>query len=210
MTFSKLAAAAALGLAALGGRADASVVIDITQVAGNVVATGSGTIDLSGLTLVDSTVLGSSPQITPGEAFVVVGTPSSGQDSYSGLSGPSSFGSGSSIFGSSGSGDLLGFEEIISLLFVPASYVSGTALSGSATFDGQTFATLGLTPGTYVYKWSSDSLTVKIGTASGVIPEPSTWAMMLLGFVSLGCIALRRRASMRAATGWRGSLVDHR
>jgi hypothetical protein len=43
-----------------------------------------------------------------------------------------------------------------------------------------------LTPGKYVYTWGSgaddDSLTVNIGE----VPEPSTWAMLLLGFAGLG------------------------
>jgi hypothetical protein len=34
-------------------------------------------------------------------------------------------------------------------------YVSGTALSDMAIYSGQTFATLGVTPGTYVWKWGT-------------------------------------------------------
>jgi MYXO-CTERM domain-containing protein len=71
-----------------------------------------------------------------------------------------------------------------------------SALSGSATFNG-TLASLGLTPGTYVYTWNSspvgaalrdDSITVKIG-----VPEPSTWTMMALGFAGLGLAGFRSR-----------------
>jgi hypothetical protein len=85
------------------------------------------------------------------------------------------------------------------MLDVPAGYISGTALSGSATFADQTLASLGLTPGTYVYKWNSsaagaaledDSLTVHI---SGGIPEPSTRALMALGFAGLGVAGWRSR-----------------
>jgi hypothetical protein len=47
---------------------------------------------------------------------------------------------------------------------------------------GQTLASLGLTPGTYVYTWGTgvdaDSLTVNVEA----VPEPAIWAMMLLGF----------------------------
>jgi hypothetical protein len=68
-------------------------------------------------------------------------------------------------------------------------------MSGSSTFSGQTLASMGLTPGTYQYTWSSDSLTVKIGT----VPEPSTWAMMLLGFARLGYAGYRRAREPRAA-----------
>jgi hypothetical protein len=82
------------------------------------------------------------------------------------------------------------------LLLVPHGYTSGSPLSGSATFNDATPASLGLTPGTYTYTWNSfplrlsfqdDSLTVKIGS----IPEPSTWAMMLIGFACLGFAGYR-------------------
>jgi hypothetical protein len=45
-----LAIAASLGLLVVGGRTEASVLIDISQVGSNVVAVGSGELDLIGLT----------------------------------------------------------------------------------------------------------------------------------------------------------------
>jgi hypothetical protein len=49
------------------------------------------------------------------------------------------------------------------------------------TFVNANFTSLGLTPGAYVYTLgrSTDTLTVQIGNA---VPEPATWAMMLVGF----------------------------
>jgi hypothetical protein len=71
-------------------------------------------------------------------------------------------------------------------------YQSGAALSGSATYDNATFASLGLMPGSYVYTWGSganaDSLTINIEA----VPELSTWAMMALGFAGLGFVGRRR------------------
>jgi hypothetical protein len=64
-------------------------------------------------------------------------------------------------------------------------------MSGSSTFSGQTLASMGLTPGTYQYTWSSDSLTVKIGT----VPEPSTWAMMLWASRASAMRAIAERES---------------
>jgi len=50
--------------------------------------------------------------------------------------------------------DVAGFRG--NLLSVPKGYVSGTALSDSATYSGKTFATLGVRPGTYaVWKWGT-------------------------------------------------------
>jgi hypothetical protein len=66
---------------------------------------------------------------------------------------------------------------------------SGSQLSETSTYLDATFASLGLTPGAYVFRWGVDDpsklFTVKIGVPSPV-PEPSTWAMMLLGFAGLG------------------------
>jgi hypothetical protein len=40
------------------------------------------------------------------------------------------------------------------------------------------------------------SLTVNV---SGVVPEPSTWAMMALGFAGIGLLAYRKRGTLAAA-----------
>ena len=120
---------------------------------------------------------------------------------YRGVSRPASFGSGALTGTNNSSGDRFGADTADSFLFVPPGYVSGTALSDSATFEGQTFATLGVTPGIYVYDWGSgdhtDTLTIVIG---GEVPEPSTWAMMLLGFAGL-VLAGYRAARKTVAVG---------
>jgi hypothetical protein len=105
-------------------------------------------------------------------------------------------------FASSESGDRfgIGFADELDLI-VSFDYVSGAALLGSAKFDDQTIALLGLDPGTYVYTWGSgdhaDSLTIKVGETGGTVPELSTWAMMGLGFAALGLTGYR--ASRRCA-----------
>ena len=86
-------------------------------------------------------------------------------------------------------GQVFGVGGSIDMIIVPFRYVSGSSLSGTSTFDGATIASLGLTPGSYVYTWGSgvdaDSMTVNIAG----VPEPSTWAMMGLGFAALGVVA---------------------
>jgi PEP-CTERM motif len=111
-----------------------------------------------------------------------------------------SFG-GSSLAAGSGSGDEVGI--FFGRLVVPHGYVSDSPLLDTATYDSQTLSSLGATPGTYKWTWGSganQNFTLVIGT---VVPEPSTWAMMLFGFVGLGFMgyqsAGRRRRTTRNA-----------
>jgi hypothetical protein len=75
-------------------------------------------------------------------------------------------------------------------LNLPNGYVSGSPLSATSTYTSQTFASLGLTPGTYTWTWGSgptaDSFTVQIGA----VPEPTS---SLLVCLSLVFAALQRR-----------------
>jgi hypothetical protein len=78
---------------------------------------------------------------------------------------------------------------------VPTGYVSGAALSNTSTYDNATFASLGVTPGAYVWTWGSgahiDSFTLVIGA-----PEPSGVLLLALplGFVVM-LAACHRRAT---------------
>jgi hypothetical protein len=184
------AVATALGLTAVGGPAEAAVIIDIFQSGDNVLATTSGTVDLTDLSFLVSQPP-ESPQVIASNGILLLGEGST--DLYTGIGGPGSFGSGGIVFASSASGDAVGVSNY-PVLIVPENYASGSPLSGTTTWDGQKIASLGLTPGTYDYTWGSgshaDSLTINI-----TIPEPSTWAMMLIGFAGLGFAGyLRARA----------------
>jgi hypothetical protein len=62
-----------------------------------------------------------------------------------------------------------------------------------------------MTPGAYVWTWGSgvdaDSLTINIVASPPPVPEPSTWAMMLIGFAGLGYAGYRtsRKSAALAA-----------
>ena len=124
-------------------------------------------------------------------------------DIYTGLTGPASFGSGGGAGGDSASGDFVGMTASTDL-YVPDGYVSGSPLSDTATYDSQTFSSLGATPGTYKWTWGTgpnQNFTLVIGAAA--VPEPSTWAMMLLGFAGLGFMGYQsvgRRGTARHAS----------
>jgi hypothetical protein len=74
----------------------------------------------------------------------------------------------------------------------PLAAISDSLLSDTSTYANRTFSSLGVTPGTYEWTWGSganQNFTLEIGTA---VPEPSTWAMLLIGFAGVRFIAYRR------------------
>jgi VPDSG-CTERM motif len=170
--------------------------VTLQEVGSNVVATGSGAIDLTGLSF-RNTGMGGLASIAPSSAQITTGPTSGTADIYFGMiSGPTSFGSGGFIFASSGSGDAVGKVEgdvLNDFLIVPQAYVSGNALSDSSTYNNATFASLGVTPGTYVWTWgtgANQNFTLQI---AGVPDGGST--VSLLGCALLGLAALRRKLS---------------
>ena len=210
--------AAALGMAVLIGcglsapPAKAAYVVTIEEVGSDVVATGSGSINFDALDLwgdeEDPSLIDAS------EGALVIGPAIPTDDIYySGIAGPAvAFGSGDEFFADSGSGAVVGlgtFEETSGgVIAVPEDAVSGAALGTStATFANATLMSLGLTPGTYVWTWGSgptaDSFTLEIATARGAsaVPEPGTWAMMLLGLAGFMTLRTRGRSGSPATVG---------
>ena len=188
-------AAVALALCTTSARAD--VTITIEQVGNDVVATASGSIDLTGLTELAGAAE-TSAAIHPSHAFLALGSMAF-TDQYSGITGPSSFGTGPFTSATTASGNTFWISGETSGLNVPVGYVSGTQLSATDTFQSQTITGLGLTPGTDTYTWGTGgpdhTLTVQIGPAATAVPEPSS--ALLAGFgalAGLGVWARRRRA----------------
>ena len=123
--------------------AQAGYIVTLQQVGPDVVATGSGAIDLTGLTFLSLLTLPDVPEpgIQPSASFLPFGanasivtgpTPTTMVDSYlnsADLSGPAIFGGGSYTSASSGSGDMVGiFREPRynwDTVIVPTGYVSG-------------------------------------------------------------------------------------
>lgn len=201
MTFVKrMGGATALGVAVLAGYglsappARAGYVVDLTLQGSNVVATGSGPIDLTSLIYQDSAQ--DRGALVPNSATIITG-PLSPDDYYTGLTGPTNFGSGYGGVASSNAGDIVGIgfgylgTVYYDLLSVPKGYVSDSALSDTSTYSGQTFSSLGVTPGTYEWTWGSGA-NQNFTLVVGEVPEPTTWSMMLVGFAGLGFFGYRR------------------
>lgn len=167
--------------ALLSGYARAAVEMEMVAVAGDVILTASGTLNLT-----------STSNIATAGSTAVSAVDASGNFSPSvvaGLSvptevrvecavlGPTTFGDGTDTWkADEGSGDTLGIyglgesygaAEPGLCLLVPRDYVSGAQLMGSATFINSSLSSLGVTKGVYTWSWgagdSADSLTLYIG-----------------------------------------------
>jgi hypothetical protein len=169
--------------------------VTLEQVGSNVVANGSGAFNLTGLTQIGHGCCGSNV-IAAAIGFIAMAGGPDFLDDYIGHTGPASFGSGGEFPASFGSGDLILLDARFGTLEVPRGYVSGTALSSSATWNGATLASLGVTPGTYVWTWGTglpnQNFTLIIGGAG--VPDGGT-TVSLLGCALLGLAALRRKLS---------------
>ena len=198
----RIARAAALGVAMLIGGgvsaqlAQAAYTVTLEQMGSNVVATGSGAIDLTGMSPLAPGFGG--PGLAPNVGDVATGpTALTSVNLYTGFSGPTSFGPGSGAVPDSGTGDAVGiFGDVsVDLLIVPSNYVSDTALSSTSTFDNATIASLGATPGTYKWTWgtgaNADSFTLNIEAVA--MPEPSSLTVLVIGLACLGMVVRTRR-----------------
>lgn len=184
--------------ASLPSPAQAAININVDQVGSDVVATGSGTLDLTGLSFVGvsfatAAIGGLDGYVGVGdEALVWV---------FSGITGPSSFGYTYGADASFSSGTTFALNAALdgsAWAIAPVGYVSGSDINGTATWVGQSIASLRLKPGTYVYTAPNDTITLDIEAIPG-IPEPSSWSMMLLGFGLLGVAVRRTRRSSHCA-----------
>lgn len=150
----------------------AGFTVTVTEVSPNVVWSGSGTLNLAGLTAGGTTSTGSgyASQVA---VWIAGASPSTLLDLYDGISTfPASFGAGGTAPATSATGSafaiLPDFENPgLRQLAVPNGYISGTFLSGSTTYESTGLTGMGLTPGTYTYTWGSganaDSITLIIG-----------------------------------------------
>jgi len=195
--------AATLGVAA-APEAQAAYVVDFTQVGGNVVATGNGTLNFNDLTFL-SFENPLSVGVNPSTGYLGIGILDGvGQDNgnnnygdnYAPISGPASFGTGGFTAASSTTGMVAGINGVNGEVILPGGYFPGSPLQTSVTtWDNATLASLGLTSGIYVWTWggqNADSFTVNIAA----VPEPSTWVMMILGFCGIGFMIYRQRKNV--------------
>jgi hypothetical protein len=163
--------------------AQAGYIVTLQQVGPDVVATGSGAMDLTGLS---STFTGNQLAFMwPAFGSLNTGKPFGADlDLYSGLSGPTRLGSGTLHFPNSGSGDQVSISGSSQRLGVPHGYVSGTALSDISSYNNETFGSLGVAPGTYVWSWGT-GVNQNFTLRAGVPDSGSSIALLFLSLTAL-------------------------
>lgn len=186
-----LIATAALSAIVLSSAANSAIVIDIMQNGADVVTNASGSLDTSALT---SILLKTGSARIQGTTVAANSSGSVTLNGYGVFSGPLSIGPGTTSFSAtSHSGTDFAFSYLPvnangPVAYLPTSYVSGTSFTSGAVYAGQTLSTLGLTAGQYLYTYETQTVTINVAG----VPEPVTWAMMLVGFAAIG-VAIRRR-----------------
>jgi hypothetical protein len=147
--------------------ASSAFVVTIAQSGPDVVWSGTGSFDLTGLTISGSVIL--SAGFNANLAIWAIG-PQASSSVYMGIDSgfPTSFGT-NGVGVSSASGSTFGILDAFGgsgrTLLVPLGYTSNTVISGSATYNSTTIAAMGLNTGSYVWTWNSgsNSLTMNIG-----------------------------------------------
>jgi predicted alpha/beta-hydrolase family hydrolase len=85
-------------------------------------------------------------------------------------------------------------------LLLPEGYVSGSSIEGTTTWANQTFSSIGLTPGTYLYTWGAgadaDSLTMEI-----VAPEPAFGTICGVLVAAMALVWHRKRGLCKTSHG---------
>ena len=74
-------------------------------------------------------------------------------------------------------------------------------------YSGESFTSLGLTPGTYVWTMPNDSFTLNVGPTA-FVPEPSSVALLGIGVTGLCGYGWRRRNSTHTAPHHRHSITN--
>ena len=173
-----------VGMLGFTGSICGDLVVTAVEQGDDVVFSGAGSIDLSGLGA--PAFLARPGRVKADEYFLVGPGGNFNFDTYQvSPIGPLQIGPGTvETNASSGTGDGFGLDFAFGTLAVPENYLSSDALQGTARFENQTFQSLGLATGRY--EWTFGNNTIRLN----VVPEPSGALVIAM---TCGLLAARRR-----------------
>ena len=179
------------GFLSLPAELQAQINVTVHEVGGSVVFNYSGSANITSLPPLGSGL--ALAVLEPATSSIFVGgVGPTNTNSYSLLSAPPNFGTGTSVPATTSSGDGVG---VAGYLYLPQGYSSGVNISGTATYNGATIASLGMTPGTYTWTWNSGAnadslvLTITAPTPSPApIPTLSEWAEIMMMFMMIATV----------------------
>jgi hypothetical protein len=182
------------------GQAKAGLVYNIFESAGNVVVQASGSLDLNNAIKVGGggNGCGTSGAIAGSVGAICTG-PDPGSFMYA-ITGPFSIGTTVDAFPASA---VSGISTVLfasaSLLFIDETYVFNTPITSSATFIGQTLASLGFAPSGSLGPWTIDgtSETILLNLAAPPSAASVPGPLPLVGACT--AFALSRRLRQRLA-----------
>ncbi|MDB2406925.1 hypothetical protein N9W17_00110 [Jannaschia sp.] len=166
------------------------VVMEIDEVGMDVIATFSGTIDVSGLPS-DGTSEFFNTRLIP--VVPIVSFSSGPFDFYNMTSTFQNLGFSERTSPDSRTGDVFALADSRSgapgVLGVASGFTS-RSVSGSMTFLNTDIAGLGLCEGVFTAATANDTITLTVGDAIAAVPLPATLPLLLAG---LGAVAMTRR-----------------
>ncbi len=203
--------ASLLSMALIPQKAAAIMSITFIETGGNVELTLNGSLNVTGLSPNPVTWSGGGGGVVPNQGLVIIdlGAVDPDIDLYTGaLTNPNNlvFGTGGIAFQTTASGSLFGLDPLNFLgtgssVFFPAGY-NGGIFNSTATYNSATFASLGLTPGTYTSGFNSgpnaDSITINVQATPVTLESDAAPILGAVAFMGVGVWWKRRRAQAKA------------